>query len=544
MEHLRAGRHVTDEGYVLREKDRVVLEQFAEQHPSDEFVDYAHYFLHDFYRVRRPELRSLGPPLLREDAAAFDRLLRTRDLDAFLAHALKIRGTASRPRAAARMFRYLAENFPSTPAGEKARLWQLYWSPEPLESWPPEASRLQELLLGGALEDVVSHFRSLPPWIQWHARNDERRGPPLLRDAVAIERYLTTKDPDPFLKHAIGVRGRWGHGRPHIAARMLWHLAEHFPATSSGEKARFLHFVLVARQRADRADMDEGADALGRKFVQLYPASDLIDDAYAELALCSGDAEQSRKLFDWVYKQFPASNAADNALYYLLKDAIRSRSYGQALSFAAELAAKYPAGRIAKQTRGMGPEVEAARSALADRRYLGGLALLGGGSSYDTEGGLDVAEFDPKVLPRLEGFVALRVVRVSGREVRSDIAFLSRLWESPLGALVPVVLSGYAASTGLKQEIHVSAPVVRVGVFDVISVAKGDVLNVHSDPTHRSRTVGKIPPRATCVRYAGRTQRPPDGRAWFEVTYAPEEGPRVSGWVNSHFLTRSETCLD
>ena len=490
MEYLRAGVFVMDEAYVLRVKDRVVLEHFIERFPSDELVDYAHYFLHHFDQVHRPELKSLK---------------RTNDY---------------------------------SPEDMLHLEWEHFWRRMPGDQY------IETLILEGRFEAVSEYVQKLPPAIRRRARNEAAANvPPLLRDAMAIHRVLETGNADEFLEHAIEVRGELGYGRPYAASKMFRYLAENFPDTLAGEKARYLHF-LAQRRRIGGWDGDP--ERLLRDFIKLYPTSHLIDDAYTELALLvrwERDQTQYKWLLEKVFKEYPESNAADNALYFLMQDALRSRKYLTALSYAMRIATYYPKTRLGRKAVVLAPQVEPARSAMAERRYLSGLALVHQDGRYwrDFEGGLSIAKADEKMFPELKKMRGLRLAAIGGQKLSSDVGFFAALSRSRLGASLPATVTGWG-NRG-EVEIEIAARVIQVEVFDVVSVAADDVLNVRLRPTHLSEKVGEIPHDAKCVRYAGQTVKTSRGGAWFEINYAVAGAPTVSGWVNSHFLHRSRTCL-
>ena len=55
MEYLKRRVHVLDEGFVLPEKDRIVLKQLVGRFSNDAYADYARYFFYEFTSVRRIE---------------------------------------------------------------------------------------------------------------------------------------------------------------------------------------------------------------------------------------------------------------------------------------------------------------------------------------------------------------------------------------------------------------------------------------------------------------------------------------------------------
>ena len=73
--------------------------------------------------------------------------------------------------------------------------------------------------------------------------------------------------------------------------------------------------------------------------------------------------------------------------------------------------------------------------------------------------------------------------------------------------------------------------------YEVVNVTPGDSLNIRSEPTHRSSTVGRIPHDATEVTWAEST-RAGRGNMWMKIRYA-----KMQGWVNASFLQRVKPAL-
>ncbi|MGH1419734.1 MAG: SH3 domain-containing protein [Hyphomicrobiaceae bacterium] len=83
-----------------------------------------------------------------------------------------------------------------------------------------------------------------------------------------------------------------------------------------------------------------------------------------------------------------------------------------------------------------------------------------------------------------------------------------------------VVITALIASTGRSMAC------ACCDTWQVVNVAKGDVLNIRSGPSTRFRKIGSIPNGSGCVVKLGACKR-----HWCRISYIDQKG-----WVSSRYL--------
>jgi tetratricopeptide (TPR) repeat protein len=401
-----------------------------------------------------------------------------------------------------------------------------------------------QLLAERSLADAVVIVNRLPMQLRDRILGAPDGLGPRAQQLGHIYKLVQQGDADGLLKIAITLRGRkLGEGRPRAAKSILDHLAQQYPRTTAGEKAQFLLFTTAAYRIGER---DDAVKHL-KSFIERYPNSDLIDDAYTELGVIeyrwNGNFDAAKRLLERVYRDYPRRNAADNALYHLAIMSLERRDYISAARYFTLSATVYGKNRLGQLAATVLNPTKQAAAATADRKFLQGLILL----LYDPieyRDGIAVDKVEPSAI---ETPVAVeagdRLVSFDGVAPKSVRDFYGALAKRNYNDKVPVLFKRRLPS-GETIEIAGLARVIAAQMFDVHWVEVDDVLNVRDRPMANAIKVGELPPTATCIRV---TRRSPvaDGRhPWFEIDYRAADNRRIAGWVNSTFLKKSSVCFN
>ena len=418
---------------------------------------------------------------------------------------------------------------------------------------------LTVLIYSSNLETVNAFYESIPPEV--FAVKDRQ----FLGDTKGLElhlyrisSYLKQGDVNGLLSYAIQIRGRIFKREdkpkkpkireseperfPTLALRVFAYIAESRQKTTLGERAHYLWFTTSLH----RTHVDKSKPIL-EAFIDRYPTSHLIDDAYTELGLLVLQSEGDRKLaehyFRKVWKEYPNRNAADNALYYLAEMALKEGNYVQAIYYYTLIVTHFSKKRIAESVADELPPLQGLYEALRDRKYPDGLVFT---ISY---GGANVVMVDPKRVasdfPIAKGDL---LTTIAGETFASERGFYHILSRLSSGSQTEATFSRSKLNTTTKkwetQSINALLNITEVAVFDVQLVGPDDVLYLRPEPGDLKIDSGQIPHDAKCLKYVGPTRVLPNKAVWYKIEYAEGSGPRAAGWVNSRFLRRSSACLD
>ena len=230
--------------------------------------------------------------------------------------------------------------------------------------------------------------------------------------------------------------------------------------------------------------MDESKPIL-EAFIDRYPTSHLIDDAYTELGLLVLQSEGDRKLaehyFRKVWKEYPNRNAADNALNYLAEMALKEGNYVQAIYYYTLIVTHFSKKRIAESVADELPPLQGLYEALRDRKYPDGLVFT---ISY---GGANVVMVDPKRVasdfPIAKGDL---LTTIAGETFTSERGFYHILSRLSSGSQTEATFSRSKLNTTTKkwetQSINAVLNITEVAVFDVQLVGPDDVLYLRPEP--------------------------------------------------------------
>jgi hypothetical protein len=366
-----------------------------------------------------------------------------------------------------------------------------------------------------------------------------------------VELTETNRDAE-LLSYAISLKGRLPtnhpleHDRvkrfPYLAARIFEYLAAKHLGDPTGEKALWLW------QSIQRRVSFTEREPLLREFIEKYPKSELIDDAFAELGLLfldrgdEKDKEQGRSLLEKVYRDYPTKNAADNALYHLAADAMSDGRYLAAANYYSKMFSVVAGNRLRSIARNELPTLRGASEGLRGRKYVAGIALSRRGT---------IVLFDEAAVKADEPLqVGDQLVNVDGKGIEFEKGFYEALEKKSIGDRIKVVFQRRLEWNNVEQkndtkEISARLQVVQSIVFDVAFVRYDDQLIVREKPDIRAEEIAKIPADGKCLRYAGADfSRGKGSQLWIKTKYISDDGKEFIGWVNASYLRRSTTCLN